>query len=93
MSKQRYPLLNIGLGYVSGSNNKQPESKEPVKMIKFQVSRQSDHVSTLAPKANKDKTIPDKKQRYRKIVTPCFPQFVKITGLAKNYGKLINVNM
>jgi hypothetical protein len=27
------------------------------------------------------------------IVTPCFPQFVKITGLAKNYGKLINVNM
>jgi hypothetical protein len=26
-------------------------------------------------------------------VTPCFPQFVKITGLAKNYGKLINVNM
>jgi hypothetical protein len=27
------------------------------------------------------------------LVTPCFPQFVKITGLAKNYGKLINVNM
>jgi hypothetical protein len=27
------------------------------------------------------------------IVTPCFPQFVKITGLAKNCGKLINVNM
>jgi hypothetical protein len=26
-------------------------------------------------------------------VTPCFPQFVKITGLAKNCGKLINVNM
>jgi hypothetical protein len=26
-------------------------------------------------------------------VTPYFPQFVKITGLAKNYGKLINVNM
>jgi hypothetical protein len=26
-------------------------------------------------------------------VTPCFPQFVKITGLAKNYGKLITVNM
>jgi hypothetical protein len=26
------------------------------------------------------------------VVTPCFPQFVKITGLAKNYGKLINVN-
>jgi hypothetical protein len=25
-------------------------------------------------------------------VTPCFPQFVKITGLAKNYGKLMNVN-
>jgi hypothetical protein len=29
----------------------------------------------------------------RIIVTPCFPQFVKITGLAKNYGKLRNVNM
>jgi hypothetical protein len=29
----------------------------------------------------------------RESVTPCFPQFVKITGLAKNYGKLINVNM
>jgi hypothetical protein len=27
------------------------------------------------------------------IVTPCFPQFVKIIGLAKNYDKLINVNM
>jgi hypothetical protein len=27
------------------------------------------------------------------IVTPCFPQLVKIIGLAKNYGKLINVNM
>ena len=26
------------------------------------------------------------------IVTPCFPQFVNITGLAKDYGKLINVN-
>jgi hypothetical protein len=27
------------------------------------------------------------------IVTPCFPQLVNITGLAKNYGKLINMNM
>jgi hypothetical protein len=27
------------------------------------------------------------------IVTPCFPQFVKLTGLAKNCGKLMNVNM
>jgi hypothetical protein len=27
------------------------------------------------------------------IVTPYFPQLVNITGLAKNYGKLINVNM
>ena len=26
------------------------------------------------------------------IVTPCFPQLVNITELAKNYGKLINVN-
>jgi hypothetical protein len=27
------------------------------------------------------------------IVTPCFPHFVKITGLTGNCGKLINVNM
>jgi hypothetical protein len=27
------------------------------------------------------------------IVTPCFPQLVNITGLAKDYGKLIKVNM
>jgi hypothetical protein len=27
------------------------------------------------------------------IVTPCFPKLVNITGLAKNYGELINVNM
>jgi hypothetical protein len=57
LRKQRSPLLKTGLGYVSGSSNKQTESKEPVKMIKFQVNRQSDHVSTLPPKANKDKMI------------------------------------
>jgi hypothetical protein len=67
LRKQRSPLLKTGLGYVSGSSSKQTESKEPVKMIKFQVSRQSDHVSTLPPKANKDKMIPDKKQRYQKM--------------------------
>jgi transposase InsO family protein len=67
LSKQRSPLLKTGLGYVSGSSNKQPESKEPVKMIKFQVSRQSDHVNTLPPTTNKDKMIPDKKQRYQKM--------------------------
>jgi hypothetical protein len=27
------------------------------------------------------------------IVTPCFPQLVNITGLAKNYGELTNMNM
>jgi hypothetical protein len=31
--------------------------------------------------------------RPRKIVTPCFPQSVKITILAKNYGKLKDVNV
>jgi hypothetical protein len=36
-------------------------------MIKFEVNKQSDHVSTLPPKANKDKMIPDKKQRYQKM--------------------------
>jgi hypothetical protein len=29
----------------------------------------------------------------RVIVTPCFPQPVKITILAKNYGKLKDVNL
>jgi hypothetical protein len=33
--KKGSPLLKIDLGYVSGSSNKQPERKEPVKMIKF----------------------------------------------------------
>jgi hypothetical protein len=59
--------LNIGLGYVSGPRSKQTESKEPVKMIKFQVSKQSNHVSTLPPKANKDKMIHDQNQRYQKM--------------------------
>jgi hypothetical protein len=67
LRKQRSPLLKTGLGYVSGSSSKQPERKEPVKMIKFRVRRQSDHVSTLPPKTNKDKMIPDKKQRYQKM--------------------------
>jgi hypothetical protein len=67
LSKQRYPLLKTGLGYVSGSSNKQSKSKELVNMIKFQVNRQLDHVSTLPPKDNKDKMIPDKKQIYQKM--------------------------
>jgi hypothetical protein len=67
LRKQRSPLLKTGLGYVSGSSSEQPERKESVKMIKFQVNRQSDHVSTLPPKDNKDKMIPDKKQRYQKM--------------------------
>jgi hypothetical protein len=39
LRKHRSPLLKTGLGYVSGSSNKQPKSKELVKMIKFQVSK------------------------------------------------------
>jgi hypothetical protein len=34
-----------------------------------------------------------KEKKMLASITPCFPQFVKIIGLAKNYGKLINVNM
>jgi hypothetical protein len=34
LRKHRSPLLKTGLGYVSGSS-----SKEPINMIKFQVSR------------------------------------------------------
>jgi hypothetical protein len=63
MRKHISPLLKTGLGYVSGSSSKQPERKDPVKMIKFQVSRQSDDVSTLPPRANKDKIIPDIKKK------------------------------
>jgi hypothetical protein len=62
LSKQRSPFLNTSLGYVSGSSN-----KDPVNVIKFQVNKQSDHVSTPPPKTNKDKMIPDKKQRYQKM--------------------------
>jgi hypothetical protein len=40
MRKHRYTMLKTGLGYVSGSRRKQTKSKETVKMIKFQVSRQ-----------------------------------------------------
>jgi hypothetical protein len=69
LRKQRYPLLKTGLGYVSGSSSKQTENKEPIKRIKFQVSRQSDHVSNLPPKANKYKIIPDQKQIYHKMET------------------------
>jgi hypothetical protein len=36
-------------------------------MIKFQINRQSYHVSTLPPKYNKEKMIPDKKQRYQNM--------------------------
>jgi hypothetical protein len=36
-------------------------------MINFQVSKQSDHISTLSPEADKDKMVPDKKQRYQKM--------------------------
>jgi hypothetical protein len=59
--------LNTGLVYENGSSNKQLESKEPVKMIKFQVSRQLEHVSTMPPKSNQDKMIPNKKQRYQNM--------------------------
>jgi hypothetical protein len=66
-SKQRYHLLNTGLGYISSSSNKQLESKELVKMIKFQVNKQSHHVSTMPPKSNKDKMIPDQKKIYQNM--------------------------
>jgi hypothetical protein len=59
--------LKTGLLYVSGSSSELQESKDSVKMIKFQVSRQSDHVSTLPANANKEKMIPDKKKIYQKM--------------------------
>jgi hypothetical protein len=36
-------------------------------MTKFQFNGQSNHVSTLPPKDNKDKMIPNKNQRYQKM--------------------------
>ena len=47
LNKHRSLLLKTGLGYVSGSRKKQKESKDKVNMIKFQINRQLDHVSTL----------------------------------------------
>jgi len=87
LNKQRSPLLKIGLGYVSGSRIKQTESKEPVKMIKFQISRQSDHVSTLSPKYNKDKMIPDQEQRYQNMEQqiPRKKQFFKYQNFFHGY--------
>jgi hypothetical protein len=66
LSKQRSPLLKTGLGYVSGSSNKKPKRKDSVKMIKFQVNKQSSHVITLPPKNNKDKMILDKNKDIRR---------------------------
>jgi hypothetical protein len=54
LSKQRSPLVKIGLGYESGSSSSQSENKESTKMIKFQISRQSDYDHTLQTKVNKD---------------------------------------
>ena len=65
LRKKIPPLLKTGLGYVSGSSSKEPERKELVNMVKFQVNRQSNHVSTLPPKDNKDKMILDKKNIYQ----------------------------
>jgi hypothetical protein len=42
LSKQRSSFLMTGLGYVNSSSNNQPERKDLVKMIKFQVNKQSD---------------------------------------------------
>jgi hypothetical protein len=58
-----------------------------MKKMKGKVTLQAKKVKkTLLVKKVKDQHEVD-------VVTPCFPQFVKITGLAKNCGKLRNVNM
>ena len=96
MSKHRSPLLKTSLGYVSGSSNKETKNKEPVNMIKFQVNRQSDHVSTLPPKDNKDKMILDKKNKDIKIWSNKFqeeghPSGTKISSMVTIFTSLILV--
>jgi hypothetical protein len=95
LRKQRSRLLKTVLGYLSGSRSKQPESKEIVKMIKFQVNRQSDHVSTLPPKNNKDKMIPDKKKDIErwsnKFQEECHPSGTKIFSMVIVFTALILV--
>jgi hypothetical protein len=95
LRKHRSPLLKTSLGYVSGSSSKQPKSKEPVKMIKFQVSRQSDHVNTLPPTANEDKMIPDKKKDIKRWSKKCqeegHPSGTKISSMVTIFTALILV--
>jgi hypothetical protein len=95
LRKQRSPLLKTGLGYVNGSSNKQLESKEPVKMIKFQDSKQSDHESSMSPKANKDKMIPDKNKEIRiwskKIQEEGHPSGTKVSSMVTIFTVLILV--
>jgi hypothetical protein len=94
LRKQRSPLLT-GLGYESGSSNKQPERKEPLNMIKFQVKRQSDHVSTMPPKANQDKMISDKNKDVRRWSNKCekegHPLGTKISSMFIVFTALILV--
>jgi hypothetical protein len=51
----------------------------------------NDHIDIILPEILKEKQCIE--IRIGDFVTPCFPHFVKITGLAKNCGKLRNVNM
>jgi hypothetical protein len=49
--------------------------------------------NTQQPKYDKYDPNKQSPKNLSKPVTPCFPQSVKITILAKNYGKLKDVNI
>jgi hypothetical protein len=70
LSKQRSSLIKTGLGYESGSSSSQSEKKESTKMIKFQVSRQSDYDHTLQTKVNKDELNSEQEQSQQKLKQP-----------------------
>ena len=56
MSKQRSPLLKIGLGYEEGSSSDHSENKKSGKCIKIQSNKQSEYEHTLQTKENENET-------------------------------------
>ena len=56
MSKQRSPLLKIGLVYEEGSSSNHSENKKLGKLFKIQSSKQSEYEHTSQAKENENET-------------------------------------
>ena len=68
LSKQRYPLLKIGLHYEDGSSRNHSENKKSGKWIKIQSNKQSEYEHTLQTKENENEAsirIGDQKDQSR----------------------------